>query len=156
MNPAWNRFESHERFFTYNVLSKSSLVQKIVTSQLLRNAGIGLAASIVSDTVVNAARVVKTTKQAVGSKHDLSYGDTIRMIVAADGWKGLFGRGLRTRIFANSLQSIVFTVIWRGLADKWGSRSSSDSSSNRIPTGVEEGTGRDNKAEEISDNKTSL
>ena len=159
LNPTLVRFESRERFFTYNILSKSGWVQKIVTSQLLRNAGIGLAASIVSDTVVNAARVVKTTKQAIGSKHDVSYGDTIRMIVAADGWKGLFGRGLRTRIFANSLQSIVFTVIWRGLADKWGSRSSSESSSNRIPTAVDQGTGRDrndNKAEEISDNKASL
>jgi hypothetical protein len=40
------------------------------------------------------------------------------MILAADGWRGLFGRGLRTRIFANALQSIVFTVIWRGLAEK--------------------------------------
>jgi hypothetical protein len=98
---------------------------------LIRNAGIGLLASIVSDTVVNAVRVVKTTKQAVGSKHDLSYGDAIRMVLAADGYKGLFGRGLRTRIFANSLQSIVFTVIWRGLADRWGSRSESTSSSDK-------------------------
>ena len=33
--------------------------------------------------------------------------------------KGLFGRGLKTRIFANALQSIVFTVIWRSLAERW-------------------------------------
>lgn len=88
-------------------------------SKFLRNAGIGLAASIVSDTAVNVFRVVKTTKQSMGSKHDLSYIDAIRMVVAADGWKGLFGRGLRTRWLANSLQSILFTVIWRGLAEKW-------------------------------------
>ena len=56
----------------------------------------------------------------MGSKHDLSYGDAIRMILAVDGWKGLFGRGLRTRILANALQSIVFTIIWRGLAERWG------------------------------------
>ena len=67
----------------------------------------------------NVFRVVKTTKQSMGSKHDLSYIDAIRMVVAADGWKGLFGRGLRTRWLANSLQSILFTVIWRGLAEKW-------------------------------------
>ena len=42
--------------------------------------------------------------------------------VAADGWRGLFGRGLRTRVLANSLQSIVFTVIWRGLAERWGNK----------------------------------
>jgi hypothetical protein len=79
-----------------------------------------MVASVVSDTIVNVFRVIKTTKQALGSKRDLSYGDTIRMVVAADGWKGLFGRGLRTRILANALQSVVFTIIWRGLAERWG------------------------------------
>jgi len=91
----------------------------MIPSTLLRNAGTGLLASVVSDTVVNAIRVVKTTKQAMGSKHNVGYGETINMILAADGWKGLFGRGLRTRIFANALQSIVFTIIWRGLAERW-------------------------------------
>ena len=120
----------------------------MIASKLIRTAWIGLTASIVSDTVVNAARVVKTTKQAVGSKHDLSYGDAIRMVVAADGWKGLFGRGLRTRIFANSLQSIVFTVIWRGLAERWGSRSSADDSVSKLkhdPTPEEESTEHDGR-----------
>jgi hypothetical protein len=98
-----------------------------VPSQLLRNAGTGLLASIVSDTTVNAIRVVKTTKQAMGSKQNASYADTIRMILAADGWKGLFGRGLRTRILANALQSMIFTVIWRALADRWqGSKNDDD------------------------------
>jgi hypothetical protein len=119
------------RFFTYNVLSKNEWVQSLMTSQLLRNAGVGLLASIVSDTASNAFRVVKTTKQSIGSKHELSYADTIRMVLAADGWKGLFGRGLRTRIFANALQSIVFTIIWRGLAEQWGNRSTTDSESRR-------------------------
>lgn len=85
----------------------------------MRNAGIGLAASIVSDTAVNAIRVVKTTKQAVGSKHSMSYSEVIGMVLAADGWRGLFGRGLLTRILANALQSVVFTVLWRGLAERW-------------------------------------
>jgi hypothetical protein len=106
-------------FYTYNVLSKSEVLKSWIPNQLVRNAGTGLFASIVADTVVNAIRVVKTTKQAIGSKHNVGYGETIRMILAADGWKGLFGRGLRTRIFANALQSIVFTLIWRGLAERW-------------------------------------
>jgi len=71
-------------------------------------------------------RVVKTTKQALGSKHDISYAETVGMVLAADGWKGLFGRGLGTRILANAIQSMVFTVIWRGLADRSGN-SMSDS-----------------------------
>ena len=87
-------------------------------SKLLRNAAIGFVASIVSDTTTNVLKVIKTTKQALGSKHNSSYSEVIRMIVAADGWKGLFGRGLRTRIGTNALQSILFTVIWRGLSEK--------------------------------------
>lgn len=110
------------RFFVYNLLSKNEAVIQAISSQLIRNGFVGLAASIVSDTMVNSLRVIKTTKQSLGSKHNLSYFETIRMVLAADGWKGLFGRGLRTRIMANALQSALFTIIWRGLADHWGNQ----------------------------------
>ena len=99
------------------------MLKGILPSQLLRNAGIGIASSVISDTVANAMRVIKTTKQSLSSKHHATYSDTVRIILAADGWQGLFGRGLRTRIFANALQSIVFTVVWRGLKDAWQRRS---------------------------------
>lgn len=108
------------RFYTYNFLSSREWLQRAIPSQLLQNASVGLVASVISDSVVNVFRVIKTTKQALGTKRNLSYGETIRLVLAADGWKGLFGRGLQTRIFANALQSIVFTIIWRGLADRWG------------------------------------
>lgn len=78
-----------------------------------------MAASVVSDTFVNVFRVIKATKQSLGSKQSASYSETVKIILAADGWKGLFGRGLRTRILANALQSIVFTIVWRTLADNW-------------------------------------
>ena len=91
-------------------------------SQLLRNAGIGVVSSVISDTFVNVFRVIKTAKQSLGSKQNASYLETIRIIVAADGYKGLFGRGLRTRIYANALQSLVFTIVWRGLTDLWRRR----------------------------------
>jgi Mitochondrial carrier protein len=93
------------------------LVQALVPSQLLRNAGIGVVSSVVSDTLVNVFRVIKTTKQSLGSKQSASYLETVRVILAADGYRGLFGRGLRTRIYANAIQSVVFTIVWRGLAD---------------------------------------
>jgi Mitochondrial carrier protein len=109
-------------FVTFNALSSARWLQMAVPSRLLRNASIGLLASVISDSVVNVFRVIKITKQSMGSKHDLTYVDTVRMIVAADGWQGLFGRGLKARIFANALQSIVFTVIWRGLAELWGNK----------------------------------
>ncbi|GAX14602.1 hypothetical protein FisN_6Lh384 [Fistulifera solaris] len=104
-------------FYTYHLLNDSQWLQAIIPRPFLRNAGIGLIASIVSDTVVNFMRVIKTTKQSLGSKHGVTYSEVIEIILATDGWRGLFGRGLRTRIFANALQSILFTVIWRGLAE---------------------------------------
>lgn len=98
------------------------MVNSFITSPLLRNASIGFIASLVSDTVSNAIRVVKTTKQAIASKHTVNYAEAVSMVLAADGWKGLFGRGLKTRIIANGFQSVVFTVIWRGLSQKLSSK----------------------------------
>lgn len=77
-------------FYTYRVLSKSNVLQKFITSNHLRNASIGFVASVVSDTVANAIRVVKTTKQAIASKHAVGYGEVVAMILAADGWKVRF------------------------------------------------------------------
>lgn len=96
---------------SYNYLSSTIWLQHIITSLLLRNAMIGIISSIVSDTIVNFIRVIKTTKQSLGSKHhDITYYDTIHIIVAADGIKGLFGRGLYTRMIGNALQSLYGEV----------------------------------------------
>ena len=80
-------FICYLRFYTYNILSKSELVENLVKSTLLRRAGIGIVASFVSDTLVNSIRVIKTTKQAVGSKHPVGYLDAVRMVLATDGWR---------------------------------------------------------------------
>jgi hypothetical protein len=123
-------------------LSRSEALIAFVPFVNIRNAVIGFVSSVVSDTVANFMRVIKTTKQALaarGDSEDVEYGrvrslpigskvkrttyaDVIAIILAADGWRGLFGRGLKTRIFANALQSIVFTVIWRGLSDRWAAK----------------------------------
>lgn len=109
-------------FYTFNWLNKSKWIYSLLPFAIVRNAAIGLTASVVSDVVVNAIRVVKTTKQSMGSRQSVTYAEVIRVILAADGWKGLFGRGLRTRIFANALQSIVFTIVWRALAERFSSK----------------------------------
>ena len=60
---------------------------------LSRNAGIGFSASLVSDTVSNSIRVIKTTKQ---SYHvPISYFDITKKIIREDGMTSLFGRGLK-------------------------------------------------------------
>lgn len=74
-------------FYTYNYLTRNKFFQTIFGSNLLRNASIGFISSLVSDTFANAIRVVKTTKQAMGSKHALGYSEVVSMILAADGWK---------------------------------------------------------------------
>jgi hypothetical protein len=136
-------------FYTYNLLSRSDALIAFIPLVNSRNAFIGFVSSIVSDTVANFMRVIKTTKQALaarGDDEDLEYGrarsipngfkvkrttyaEVIGIILAADGWRGLFGRGLKTRIFANALQSIVFTVIWRGLSDTWSAKHNQQQSS---------------------------
>lgn len=128
-------------FVIYNGLSAAEWLKRLIPKKLFRNASIGLVASVVSDTLVNVFRVIKTTKQSIGANHDFTYSDTIRIIVAADGWKGLFGRGLRTRVLANSVQSILFTVIWRGLAERWGNTNETieDGANKSSTTGVKTG-----------------
>ncbi len=80
-------FAHYPWFYTFKALSKSKWLQSLVKNNLLRNASIGFASSIVSDTVANSIRVVKTTKQAIAAKHTVSYGEVVAMILAADGWK---------------------------------------------------------------------
>jgi hypothetical protein len=43
--------------------------------------------------------------------------DAARAVIAADGVKGLLGRGLKTRILANGLQGIMFSVLWKLFLD---------------------------------------
>ena len=114
-------------FYTYNLLSKNEALIESIPWATGRNALIGFMSSIVSDTVANSMRVIKTSKQALGStRSSITYAETISLILAVDGWRGLLGRGLKTRILGNALQSILFTVVWRGLSERWQEEKTSD------------------------------
>ena len=52
----------------------------------------------------------------------MSYPTAVREIIAADGMVGLFGRGLQTRILANGLQGLLFSVLWKAFEDAWKAR----------------------------------
>lgn len=99
-------------FFTYNYLN-SHLPTYANDSGLkfIRNGFIGFSASIISDTCSNSLRIIKTTKQTYDN--NISYAKAIDLIVKKDGIKGLFFRGLQTRILANGLQSSLFTITWK-------------------------------------------
>jgi hypothetical protein len=84
---------------------------------LLRAAFIGFCASVVSDTISNSLRVVKTYRQVNDTK--ISYTQAAKEVIRKDGRLGLFGRGLKTRIVANGLQGILFSILWKLFLKIW-------------------------------------
>ncbi|KAF1937390.1 mitochondrial carrier [Clathrospora elynae] len=87
---------------------------------LLRAAFIGFCASVVSDTISNSLRVVKTYRQV--NEERVSYTEAARRVITQDGRLGLFGRGLKTRIVANGLQGILFSILWKLFLRIWEER----------------------------------
>jgi hypothetical protein len=91
-------------------------METMVLAKLARSAFLGFSASCVSDVCSNSLRVIKTTKQTAGLNEmgqEISYRDALDMILEKDGWSGLFGRGLSTRLLTNAIQGAVFSVFWR-------------------------------------------
>ncbi|GAA5830276.1 hypothetical protein JCM3766R1_002852 [Sporobolomyces carnicolor] len=110
-------------FATYNYLSlhlptPSSTAHShfaFVVIKLSRQALIGFVSSVVSDTISNSLRVVKTYRQT--AEEDVGYRQATREILKKEGPRGLFGRGLKTRLLANGLQGIIFSVLWKVFQD---------------------------------------
>lgn len=97
-------------FTTYNYLNVYLPRYSEKPKQLVRNACIGFSASLISDICSNSIRVVKTTRQT--ATQTISYSQAIQEILQKDGYKGLFGRGLKTKILSNGVQGILFSVLW--------------------------------------------
>ncbi|ROW11297.1 hypothetical protein VMCG_00865 [Cytospora schulzeri] len=104
-------------FATYNFLSEALTEppKHPLIVWLARLALIGFCASIVSDSVSNSLRVVKTYRQVNETR--VTYTEAARLVVLQDGLLGLFGRGLKTRIIANGLQGILFSILWKLFLD---------------------------------------
>ena len=112
-------------FATYNFLDQQLPVvdsSEDLLLSLARSALLGLSASCVSDCTSNSLRVIKTTKQTAqlgkdpdsnGANEELSYPQIVAMIIEKDGIKGLFGRGLQTRLLTNAIQGAIFSVLWK-------------------------------------------
>ncbi|KAI9456835.1 mitochondrial carrier [Lactarius psammicola] len=111
-------FVGHYPWFgTYNQLDKLLPQPTTLGQQILRQALIGFVASVISDTVSNSLRVVKTYRQVDETR--IGYLDAARAVVATDGVRGLFGRGLKTRIIANGAQGLMFSVLWKLFMNMW-------------------------------------
>ena len=119
-------------FLTYNILSSDLMTpQEIIDQhilvlsslnpfilQLMRSATIGLCASSVSDISSNSLRVLKTVRQTadIGLNHSarkFSYISAAKEIIDEEGWKGFLGRGLKTKLISNGVQSALFSVLYK-------------------------------------------
>eukprot|EP00804_Cyclotella_cryptica_P008012 CCRYP_004539-RA/>CCRYP_004539-RA protein AED:0.21 eAED:0.21 QI:0/0.85/0.75/1/0.57/0.37/8/1655/526 len=98
-------------FFTYNLLSEKIPKQDDPLKELGRRAILGFCSSAVSDTCSNSIRVVKVYKQS--SEVALSYPQVVKNVIQESGVWGLMFRGLETKILANGLQGILFSVMWK-------------------------------------------
>ncbi|KAK2459422.1 hypothetical protein APHAL10511_008561 [Amanita phalloides] len=111
-------FVGHYPWFgAYNYLDTSLPPPHTTPEKLLRQAFIGFVASICSDSVSNSLRVLKTYRQVNETR--IGYVDAARAVVVVDGWRGLLGRGLKTRILANGLQGLMFSILWKMFMDMW-------------------------------------
>ena len=98
-------------FYTYNLLQQVIPTYQEKGSNLVRSAFIGFTASVVSDSISNSLRVIKTVRQTYHKP--ISYPQAVHLVLAQEGKKGLFGRGLKTRIMANGMQGLMFSVLWK-------------------------------------------
>ncbi|KAI6005141.1 mitochondrial carrier domain-containing protein [Pisolithus orientalis] len=114
-------FVGHYPWFgTYNYLDAVLPLPVTLAQKFLRSAFIGFVASVASDSISNSLRVVKTYRQVNATR--ISYIDAARAVIAADGLQGLLGRGLKTRILANGLQGLMFSVLWKLFMDLWNEK----------------------------------
>ncbi|EGB04047.1 hypothetical protein AURANDRAFT_33255 [Aureococcus anophagefferens] len=102
-------------FLTFNVLNVLYPKHNKAIYNSIRLALMGFISSIASDVASNPIRVIKTTKQSMAAQRSLTA--IVRDIAMMNGASAFFTRGLSTRIIANGLQSIVFTVVWRLLLE---------------------------------------
>jgi hypothetical protein len=98
-------------FFTYNFLSEKIPKQDTQLGELGRRALIGFCSSAISDTCSNSIRVVKVYKQS--STEAIGYPQVVKNVIQESGLRGLFFRGLETKILANGMQGILFSILWK-------------------------------------------
>jgi Mitochondrial carrier protein len=98
-------------FFTYNYLSEKIPRQDTELKELGRRAVLGFCSSAISDTCSNSIRVVKVYKQSYPLQ--ISYPQVVRNVIQESGVSGLMFRGLETKILANGLQGILFSILWK-------------------------------------------
>ncbi|KAI9010214.1 mitochondrial carrier domain-containing protein [Hyaloraphidium curvatum] len=106
-------------FFVHNLLEAKLPRRPSAAGNLFRTAVIGFLAACASDAASNSLRVLKTVKQADAAKlaGGGSYLAAAKNVLAGGGAAELFGRGLALRVLANGVQSVLFVVVWKKVAE---------------------------------------
>ena len=104
-----------EAYCVRNQILDAHLIQQDPTRKNLRRALVGVLSSLVSDVCSNAIRVLKTYKQT--SIEPIGYTEAASRIIVKDGLTGLLFRGLSSKLAANSINAILFTVVWKAIAE---------------------------------------
>ena len=102
-------------FLTYNYLSETIPEQDTPMMKLGRRALLGFCSSAVSDTCSNSIRVLKVYKQSHADQ--LTYVQVFQNVIKESGFSGLMFRGLETKILANGMQGILFSILWKHFED---------------------------------------
>ncbi|MES1921428.1 hypothetical protein MHBO_002959 [Bonamia ostreae] len=103
-------------FFTFNTLDKHLPKRDDnIWYKLARRALMGFVSSVISDSISNSIRVIKTFKQT--SPVPITYPNAVKTVYAKSGLVGLFGRGLKIRIATNGTQGLLFAILWKGIMD---------------------------------------
>jgi len=92
-------------------MSETIPKQDTQIAELGRRAIIGFCSSAISDTCSNSIRVMKVYKQS--HPDQLTYVQVFRNVINESGITGLFFRGLETKILANGMQGILFSILWK-------------------------------------------
>ncbi len=105
-----------EAYCVRNQILDAHLRQQDPTRKNLRRALVGVLSSLVSDVCSNAIRVLKTYKQT--SVDPIGYTEAASRIIEKDGLAGLLFRGLSSKLAANAINAITFTVVWKAIAER--------------------------------------
>lgn len=79
--------------------------------RLVRNASMGLCASLVSDICSNGVRVITTVVAA--SEVELTYMAAFNQVYDVEGIYGVLFRGLNVKLISNAISAILFSVLWK-------------------------------------------
>jgi len=94
--------------WTNNWLHEVLPISAFRDSETARSATIGFAANVAGDASSNFLRVLKTLQQTAG--RETTYMSAAEELLRQDGVRGLFGRGLPTKVASSGFQGAVFLM----------------------------------------------